>query len=254
MLAGKLKAKLKNNGRPVGMIMTFDFWPGYIELAKKYGLDFIVIDMEHGQIDLSQAVELCRIGRLTEMPTLIRPALCEFDRVRRSLEIGAAGLMLPWVERQEQLDVLKEAAFSPPKGRHGMGGPAIWAVDGVGSNDWKMIEDNTFIMCQVETPAGVEFTPTIASQEWIDAVMLGPYDLALNMGLVDSYMKDPRHIKAIESVRDKAHGCGKPAGMVVGTGADARYWFDNGFDIIILGEASGHFRKGLADNLAELNR
>ena len=252
MLAGSLKTKLKNNEKPIGMIMTFDLWPGYIELAKKSGLDFIVIDMEHGQIDLSQAVELCRIGRMIDFPTLIRPALCEFDRVRRSLEIGAAGLMLPWVEKQEQLDIIKEAAFCPPKGRHGMGGPAILAVDGVGSKDWKMIEDNTFIMCQVETPAGVDFTPVIASQDWVDTVMLGPYDLALNMGLIDSYMKDPKHIKAIERVRDLAHGCGKPAGMVVGSGADARYWFDNGFDIIIIGEITTHFKKGLADNIAQL--
>lgn len=252
MLSQNLKAKLKKGEKLLGIIMMFDFWPGYVELVRKYGFDFLVVDMEHGQIGFSEAVELCRIGRLLDLPVLIRPGICEFDRIRRSLEIGSGGLMLPWVETKEQLDTIHDAAFSPPRGRHGMGGPAILTVDGIGTREWKSIEDNTFIMCQVETPGGVDFTPEIASREWVDAVMLGPYDLAMNMGLTDQYLKAPEHIAAIGKVRDLAHKQGKPAGMVAGTGTDARGWFEKGFDIILLGEMIGHFRRGLQESLDEL--
>jgi 2-keto-3-deoxy-L-rhamnonate aldolase RhmA len=234
--------------------MTFDFWPGYLEIARKMGLDFVVVDTEHGQLDPSHAETLCRTARLLDLPLLMRPQSCQADLIKRCLDQGAGGLMVPWVECQEQLDILYAAAFCPPRGRHGMGGPAILAVDGVGSADWARIEDNTFIMCQVETPKGMEFAGVIASQPWVDAVMVGPYDLAHNLGLLDQYMTAPGHVAAIERIGEAARRHGKPAGMVVGTGEDARAWFDKGFQLVICGCVMGHVRQSLARNIAAARR
>jgi 2-keto-3-deoxy-L-rhamnonate aldolase RhmA len=106
MLASSLKQKIREGKRPLGMLMTYDFWPGYLEIAQRGGLDFVVVDMEHGQANPSRIEELCRTGRLLDLPTLVRPALCQFEPIRRALDLGAGGLMLPWVETQEQLDAL----------------------------------------------------------------------------------------------------------------------------------------------------
>jgi len=246
LLASSLKQKLRDGQECVGLFMTFDFWPGYLELAQRNGIDFVIVDKEHGQVDPSHAETLCRTARLLDLPLMMRPQSCSVDPIKQCLDQGAGGLVLPWMERQEQLDVLREAAFCPPRGRHGMGGPAILAASGVRTADWAQIEDNTFIMCQTETPRGIDFAPTLASQDWIDALMLGPYDLSHNMGLLDEYMKSPEHIAAIERIGAIAHEHGKPAGMVVGNGEAAPAWFERGFDLVICGCVMGHVVQSLA--------
>jgi len=249
MLAGSLKEKLRQGRETVGLLMSFDFWPGYLEICKKQGVDFVVLDMEHGQVDLPRAEEICRTGRLLDLPLLIRPQSCTADHIKRSLDLGGGGLMVPWMETQGQLDILHDAAFCPPRGRHGMGGPGVMAVDGTGSEDWALLEDNLFIMCQIETPLGLEFAPTIAAQDWVDCLMLGPYDLAHNMGLVDQFLTSEEHINAIQQVRDAARSGDKWSGMVTGTGADARSWFDRGFNMVIIGAVITQFIQGLGNNL-----
>jgi 2-keto-3-deoxy-L-rhamnonate aldolase RhmA len=232
------------------MMMTFEFWPGYLEIGQRQGLDFVVVDLEHGGVELPRVEELCRTARLLDLPLLIRPQSCSADLIKRAIDIGGGGLMVPWMETQEQLDILHAAAFCPPRGRHGMGGPSLLSVPGVTSQDWARLEDNLFVMCQIETHRGLEFAPRVAAEEWVDALMVGPYDLAHNLGVVDQYLKAEVHLRAIDQVRDAAHAHRTWAGMVVGTGEQAREWFDRGFDLIILGAEITHFTQGLARNLA----
>ena len=251
MLSSSLKEKLRNNQEVIGVMMTFDFWPGYLEICQKQGVDFFMLDMEHGQVELPRVEELCRTARLLDIPMLIRPQSCNEDLIKRAIDIGGGGLIIPWMESQEQLDILYKSAFCPPRGRHGMGGPMIFSGDGVTSKDWKKLEDDLFITCQIETPKGLDFAPEVAAQDWIDALMLGPYDLAHNMGLVDQFLKAEEHIHAIERVGEAAHAHGKWACMVCGTGEDARKWFDKGFEMIIMGTIATHFIQSISNNLAK---
>jgi 2-keto-3-deoxy-L-rhamnonate aldolase RhmA len=250
MLASSLKGKLQRGDQALGMLMTLDFWPGYLEICQREGIDFVVLDLEHGQVDRSQGEQLCRTARLLDLPLLVRPPSCAMEPIKQALDMGAGGLMVPWVETQEQLDTLRAAAFCPPRGRHGMGGPAIMAVSGTSAADWRRLEDSQFLMCQIETPLGLEFAATAASQSWLDALMVGPYDLAHTMGLVDQYLQAPAHLEAIQRVCAAAHVGQRWAGMVTGTGEDARRWFDAGFDLVIIGAVVSHFTQGLQRNVA----
>lgn len=249
MLASSLKEKVAAGQETVGVMMGLSFWPGYLEICRKQGLDLVVLDLEHGALEGPRVEELCRTARLLDLPLLIRPQSCTADLVKRCVDIGAAGLMAPWVETAQQLDTLFNALYSPPRGRHGMGGPGIMAVDGISAADWARLEENLFVICQIETPLGLEFAPQIAACEWVDALMVGPYDLACTMGLTDQYLKSPRHLRAIEKVRDAAHAHRCCAGMVTGTGEQARTWFDRGFDLILIGDLVGHLARGLGENL-----
>jgi 2-keto-3-deoxy-L-rhamnonate aldolase RhmA len=249
MLASTLKEKVAGGQEVVGVMMGLSFWPGYLEICKKEGLDLVVLDLEHGALEAPRVEELCRTARLLDLPLLIRPQSCAADLVKRCVDIGAAGLMAPWVESAEQLDSLFNALYSPPRGRHGMGGPGIMAVDGIRSADWARLEDNLFVICQIETPPGLQFAPQVAACDWVDALMVGPYDLACTMGLTDQYLKSPRHLRAIEQVREAAHAHLTCAGMVTGTGEEARAWFDRGFDLILIGDLVGHLAQGLSQNL-----
>ena len=174
MLASLLKEKLRRGQRALGVMMTFDFWPGYLEICQREGVDFVVLDMEHGQVDRSRGEELCRTARLLDLPLVVRPPACAMQPVKQALDMGAGGLMVPWVETQEQLDTLRAAAFCPPRGRHGMGGPAIMAAGGTSAADWRRLEDSQFLMCQIETPLGLTFAP-LPRRKIIFLLMASPF-------------------------------------------------------------------------------
>ena len=63
--------------------------------------------------------------------------------------------MLPWVERDEQLDQVEQALFVPPKGRRGPGGTSVMAARSFDRQGWAEIEESLFVMMQVESPAGL---------------------------------------------------------------------------------------------------
>ena len=96
-------------------------------------------------------------------------------------------------------------------------------------------------MPQIETPRGVANSKLIASPEGVDALMLGPYDLSLNMGLCWQ-PEHPSLVDAIVNVRLSAAEAGKPCGMVVGTVEQAGLWMDRGFNFFICSEVTSMVR------------
>ncbi len=125
------------------------------------------------------------------------------------------------------------------------------ATEGTLSKDWNEMEAGLLVTCQIETPKGIEIVDKIASKDFLDIVMTGPYDLAHNMGLIDAYLSPP-HIEALLKIKDACHIANKPVGMVVGDGKVAKQFFDYGFDLVVIGEVSGMFRRGVKECLDEL--
>ena len=242
MLASSLKARLRERKLTIGPIMTFDFWPGYLEIFKAEGMHFAVLDMEHGSASLRTAEEFCRTARLLDFPLLIRPEASVYHLLRRYLDMGPAGFMIPWIESQEQVEALRDASFLPPKGRRGPGGPSIQANRSLDRAGWDEIEENLFLMLQIETPAGVKNLPALLAHDWVDATMLGPYDLSLNLSHWGQ-MDHPEVVATIQEVHSQSTQLGKPCGMVVGTVDHAKFWIDRGFTFLITGEVSQYVRQ-----------
>ena len=242
MLASSLKARLCEKKLTIGIFMTFDFWPGYLEIFKAEGMHFAVLDMEHGSASLRTAEEFCRTARLLDFPLLIRPEASVYHLLRRYLDMGPSGFMIPWTESQEQVEVLRDASFLPPKGRRGPGGPSIQANRSLDRAGWDEIEENLFMMLQIETPAGVKNLPSLLAHDWVDATMLGPYDLSLNLNRCGQ-CDHPEVVAAIQEVHSRSTQLGKPCGMVVGTVDQAKFWIDRGFTFLITGEVSYYVRQ-----------
>lgn len=245
MLASTLKARLKSKEMTLGPIMTFDHWPGYLEIFKATGMHFAVLDMEHGSASLRAAEELCRTARLLEFPLLIRPEASVYHVLRKYLDMGPAGFMLPWVENQVQIETLREASFLPPRGRRGPGGPAVQANRTLDRAGWDEVEENLFFMIQIETPAGVANLTSLLANDFIDAVMLGPYDLSLNMSRW-AQTDHPEVVAAIEEILAKATQMDKPCGMVIGTVEQAEFWMKRGYRFLITSEVSHMVRQQCA--------
>ena len=125
---------------------------------------------------------MCRTARLLDLPLILRPEDSVYHLLRRYADMGPSGFMIPWTEREEQLETVKSAIFVPPRGRRGPGGPSVMRTRSLDLRGWQEVEDDFFVCFQVETPRGIEALPGLADRDWIDAVMLGPYDLSLNLG------------------------------------------------------------------------
>ena len=235
LLGSSLKTRVRNRQLTLGPMMTFDFWPGYLEIFKAAGMDFVMLDMEHGSCSLQRAEELCRTARLLELPLILRPEIAEYHVIRKYLDMGPAGLMIPWVETQRQIDAVRDALFVPPRGRRGPGGPSIFANRGLDRAGWEEVEASLFVMLQIETPAGMANLESIAKPEWVDAIMPGPYDLSLNLGPCGE-MNHAEVVGALRRIQADTERAGKPCGMVVGTAEQARTWIDNGIRLLIVSE------------------
>jgi 2-keto-3-deoxy-L-rhamnonate aldolase RhmA len=232
-----LKNRLRAGELTIGPMMTYDFWPGYAEVFKAEGFDYAVADLEHSAYSMPQIEELCRTGRLIGLPMIIRPEACVYHLIRKCLDLGPAGLMIPWVETMGQIDTLRDALLLAPRGKRGAGGPAIFRNRTLDRAGWDEVEANHFVMIQIESQAGIDSVATLASHDFIDAVMLGPYDLSCNLGL-HGQMDHPTLAAAIEHVRASCESIGKPCGMVVGTPEAALAWIERGFHFLITGEVS----------------
>jgi 2-keto-3-deoxy-L-rhamnonate aldolase RhmA len=235
-------------------MLTYDFWPGYLEVFKAEGMHYAVVDLEHGAASLPQVEELCRIARLIGFPLIVRPEGSIFHLVRKYIDMGAAGFLLPWTERQDQLETVREAVFTPPRGRRGPGGPAVMWNRSIDRDGWDEVESSLFVMPQIETPAGVAAAESIAAPDWVDATMLGPYDLALNL---DRCWKpeDPDLVTAIDTVRRRSEGAGKACGMVANSPEQARFWIERGFRFFIYSEVRNMVRaqtRLLVDSIEEI--
>lgn len=235
MLSSSLKEKLSSDEIIVGTFLTFNFWAGHLEIQKKLGMDFVALDLEHGSADLKTTEELCRTARLLDLPLIVRPEASVYHLVRKYADMGPAGFLIPWVDQAEQMQTVKDAVFVHPRGRRGPGGASIFGATGLDLDGWQEVEDNSFVAMQVETPRGIEVMGEMAALDWIDAIMLGPYDLSLNIGHCGEW-DHPVVVEAIMKVLDQSQQLGKPCGMPVGSVEQTRFWMERGFRFFLYSE------------------
>lgn len=237
MLASDFKQKLAQGHKALGIMMTFDFWPGYLEAFQKMGLDFVLIDCEHGAVTTREIEELCRTARLVGLPAILRPEAADFPLLRKYADLGPAGFLIPWVETQEQLDTVRNAIFQPPRGRRGWGGPVIQAANGFDRAAIDEYEKSLIVIAQIETPVGIERCEKIAACEWVDALMMGPYDLSVNLGTVPD-VNTQKQIAATRRVIEACRKVDKPSGTVAAAPDVVRFWFQEGMQFVLYGEVS----------------
>src|SRR4051812_20609846 len=135
--ARKLKAKIAADELVLGMLITDHLWPGLIELCHNAGMDYAIVDQEHGPYSDQCVADACQIGRLMGFPVLARPRTTEELELRRLLDMGPSGLLLPCVESREHLDRVAQVLLMPPRGTRRPGGPGVAWVSDVLYDTWK---------------------------------------------------------------------------------------------------------------------
>jgi 2-keto-3-deoxy-L-rhamnonate aldolase RhmA len=210
MLATDLKKKLRNR-EPVFLGWTSLGHPQIAEMLVRSSIDCVGIDLEHSTIDQAQSQRIIAACQSSYVPCLPRVASKNSESIRRLLDSGANGVILPTVETPEQVQWLIETAKYPPLGGRGFG---VARAQGYGhdfeeyASTWN---DTSILIIQVETIVGVNNISELLKFEEVDAVMLGPYDISGSLG-IPGKIEDPRVLEAGQKVVRACEKYGKACG------------------------------------------
>lgn len=193
--------------------------PHVAEVCAGAGFDWILIDGEHGPNDIPLiAAQLAAVARHPSHP-VVRLAVGETWLIKQALDIGAQTLMIPMVETAEQAEQLVRAMRYPPEGVRGMGASLGRTSDFGRIADYaETANAEVCLIAQIESALGIENADAILSVPGVDAVLIGPADLAADMG----YRGNPTHpevMAAVEALIGKIVAAGKPAGIMSGDAA-----------------------------------
>ncbi|MCG3181435.1 MAG: 2-dehydro-3,6-dideoxy-6-sulfogluconate aldolase [Phycisphaerae bacterium] len=239
---------LADGGRIHGTMVRLTRNPAIGLLAADAGLDFVMVDLEHGAHTVETLTDLAAAATGVGLPVLVRVPELSRGWVSRVLDAGASGVMVPMTETVEQARRIVEWAKYPPLGGRGLSsfGPNT-AYRRLGDVTQLMADANREVLtiAQIETVAGVAAADQIAAVDGIDALLVGPHDLSVSLGhpgVVDT----PDQDAAIARTADAARAAGKVFGLHGGTDLLARH-LDKGLRFIMCDHDLGLLSRGLRE-------
>lgn len=214
----------------IGTLLTIDH-PAVIEVAALAGFDWLWVDAEHGRFNETSAAlaaALCAGGP----PVLVRLPDFSPTAIKRYLDAGCDGIILPQVSTLEDVNKIARAALYPPKGERSVG---IARAQGYGTKFESCLrEKNYALVVQIETRAGVENARDLVSHPAVDAVILGPYDLSGSCG-VPGQVDAAEVVNGIVKVQTLCREFKKPCGIFAATAENAHRYAQQGFDLVAVG-------------------
>ena len=246
--AAELKSKLESDEVVIGLMATDQAWPFLVEICQSGGLDYLIIDREHGHFSDELVSHICQVGRLAGFPVLMRVVSCEESIVRRAMDLGPCGLLLPCVESTEQLDLVQKAVLMPPRGRRRPGGMGNYWLNDYQYETWKAdFEEHFIVIPQIESQTGVDNAAKLAAHSLVTAIGLGPYDLSADLGCCWD-PKNDRYIAALEQVKASADQAGKQ----VWAGTDAKALRAAGYTFLWIGTTTTLLNNAITQAVSEI--
>ena len=198
MARSSLKTKLKSEKLTIGSWISFGFTQT-CEIMAKAEFDWLVIDMEHSAIDYKQCLHLIQIIESNGVTPLVRVGANDPLLIKRSMDAGAHGVIVPMVNTLEDAQKAIDALYYPPKGSRGVG-LARAQEYGVGFEVYKKWADKeTIFIPQIEHIEGVNNLESILALGPVDGFIIGPYDLSGSLGIPGEW-KHPAVLEALDKV------------------------------------------------------
>ena len=232
MAVKELKAGQSVVGTMVRMIRN----PSVAWMAHHAGLDYIMLDLEHGQYTMETVDDIFEVGHALGLGCFVRVPDLAKGYVSRIMDAGADGVMVPMLETVEQAELFASWLKYAPLGNRGfggIGGHTNYAVIGPDATGPFMARTNeeTLSIAQIETRRAVEEVDGIAAVPGIDALLIGPNDLAISLGCAGDLMGSALD-KAIGKVAAAAAAHGKIFGLHAPDGLLER-WIPQGCTLIM---------------------
>lgn len=185
--------------------------PSITEIFTRAGVDFVGIDLEHSTISQEQAQRIIVATQAAGLACLPRTASHNGEQIKRLLDSGADGVIVPMVSTVEEVERIVQWCKYPPLGRRAFG---VARAQGYGEDFEHYVAGwnaRSSIVIQIESEAGVEAADRMLDHPEVDAAMIGPYDLSGSLG-VPGRLDDPRVVRACKHViaicRRRGKACG----------------------------------------------
>lgn len=237
-----LKHRLKRGEALVGAWVETGS-PTVAEILSLQGFDFLILDLEHGQGDLADAIAMLRAAAAT--PCVVRVPANDPIFLKRILDAGANSLMVPNIESAAEAEALVRACRYPPHGRRGYAAGVVRASGYGRTEDYiHRANDALLIVAQIESASAVAQAAEIAAVDGVDVPFLGVNDMAGSIGRLEQL--DHPDVRALVARAEAGmRASGKPMGTVPSAGATAADLFAAGYkfvpvalDVILLREGA----------------
>ncbi len=220
-----------STGAPkLGTLLSIDH-PAIIEIARLAGFDWLWIDGEHGSFNEVSASIACAVNA-GGPPAFVRLPDRSATAIKRFLDIGCDGIILPQVSTPAEVDEIARAALYPPRGERSIG---LTRAQGYGTRFAEYLSDKSYaIIVQIESVAGVQNASDLINHPAVDAVIIGPYDLSSSFG-IPGQIDSPQVTGSIATVLALCKQAGKPCGIFAATAEEARAYAQMNFDLLAVG-------------------
>ncbi|MBI3464234.1 MAG: 2-dehydro-3-deoxyglucarate aldolase [Planctomycetes bacterium] len=229
--------RLLKDGKP-----TFGTWLSLgnvfaTRVLARVGFQWLTVDLEHSPIDWETAGYL--FGSIADAGCvpLARVPRGDHDHIKRVLDAGAYGIVVPMVNTVEEARLAVAAAKYPPVGNRSLGG-GMHALNfnAAAGEYYAKANDEIMVVLQTESPTGVQNAPEIYSLPGVDAIFVGPVDLRANMRKPDGTEASDQEFQAMmQRILEIGKKCRCPVGLHVMTGEDALRRAKEGWQFIAVG-------------------
>ena len=227
-----LKQRLRAGEQVLGTMVTTFTSPDIARLLQNCGFDFFIVDCEHGAFTTREVANIIAEARGIGMPALVRIPVMRRVHALKFMEMGASGLLLPNTESAEQARMLVDCTKYAPLGHRGvsLSRPHTDFKKVNGPEYMRRANDETILMCQIESREGVEHIEEILDVEGIDVGFIGPNDMTQDYGILGRF-DDPQIVAAFERIIAAAKARGKYAGAHFGKAEPLIPWLSRGMQI-----------------------
>lgn len=206
---------------------------GIAQIVEAADLDFVLLDMEHSSIDVERIADLLAWFKATTITPIVRVPQGDYHFLARIMDAGALGAMVANVETAEQARMIVNAVKYAPLGHRGVGlgtsHTEYLSPDPV--TYFREANDNTTVVCMIESPLGVANADAIAATPGVDVLWVGHFDLTQAMGIPAEF-QHPRFLEAVRQVIATCRKYGKVAGINPAKAEQAEAWMQLGFNAI----------------------
>lgn len=234
-IINQCKKKLLRGENVIGAWLSMGS-PIAAEIVANAGYDAVIIDHEHGPGDFLNAISLMQAVAAAGPSPMMRVPWNDTVYIKRALDIGIMGLIVPYIESAEEAQAAVAACRYPVGGVRGVaphaGRCTMW---GARLDDYlKAWPTQLLLACQIETEKAVDNIEEIAAVEGVDMLFLGPSDVSASIGRM-MQLSDPAVVSLINRAERKMRATGKLMGTVMRPGHSLNWTFNRGYQMVIAG-------------------
>ena len=248
----KLRQKLAADQPVLGLWVTLES-ASVTEMAVALGLDWVVIDAEHGHLDWHDILEHLRATVRSDTTALVRVTELNIGQIKRALDIGADGVVVPWIETADELRQAVAFAHYPPAGLRGMGGERATCWGRCLPEHANEADEHVLVVPIIETVRAGQNIEELCRVDGVELFQFGPADYSSTAGFKGQW-EGPGVAQQLLAIKDTIRRHGKHCGVLATSNDNLAERRDQGFRFLGVGMDAGLLLRSVTGALTAMDR